>query len=202
MTKQRLISAAGEILATEGFTKFGINAVARQAGVNKALIYRYFGDLDGLVTAYAGESDFWPTTDELLENLQDRPLNMQQYIQQILANYWYALDSRPQTLAVMAWELVDRNQLTIILEQHREKSSVLLGKQLHQQLTKIDSSTEEHIRQKLPNIMAITSASVNYLLLRKREVHYFAGVDLHSQEEITQMLTEMAQMIVNSINCN
>ena len=36
-----------------------MNALARQAGCDKVLIYRYFGDLDGVYSAYAAKSDFW-----------------------------------------------------------------------------------------------------------------------------------------------
>lgn len=52
-TEARLVDAAGEVLIREGFQSFGVNAVAREAGCDKQLIYRYFGGLDGLVTALA-----------------------------------------------------------------------------------------------------------------------------------------------------
>jgi AcrR family transcriptional regulator len=202
LTKKRLIKASGEILATQGFTKFGINAVARKAGVNKALIYRYFGDMDGLVTAYASESDFWPAIDELLENIknQNMPLNMEQQIRQILLNYWHALERRPETLAVMAWEIVERNQLTAILEEHREKSSMLLGQHIYQQLIRGDYVVDHNIQQKLPSLMAITGASIHYLLLRKRQIRWYVGIDLHNQNEIEKTLTDMAQMIFSNVN--
>lgn len=198
LTKKRLIKAAGEILAIQGFTKFGINSVARQAEVNKSLIYRYFGDMDGLVTAYASESDFWPAIDELLENVQNQ--NMEQQIRQILLNYWHALERRPETLAVMAWEIVERNKLTAILEGHREKSSALLGQHLYQLFTRGNSVVDHNIQQKLPSLMAITGASIHYLLLRKRQIRWYAGIDLHNKKEIENMLADMAQMIFSNVN--
>ncbi len=42
-TRLRLISAVGTLLARQGFNALGINAVAEEAGVDKVLIYRYFG---------------------------------------------------------------------------------------------------------------------------------------------------------------
>lgn len=197
LTKKRLIKAAGEILATKGFTKFGINSVARQAGVNKTLIYRYFGDMDGLVSAYASQSDFWPALDELLANSDNQDLLI--LLKQILTNYWHALESRPQTLAVMAWEIVERNQLTAILEQHREQSSILLGEHLYLQLSRVESTVDHNIKDKLPSLMAITGSSIHYLLLRKRQIRFYAGMDLHDQGEIEKMLAEMAEMIFSSV---
>jgi AcrR family transcriptional regulator len=50
--EQRLIEAVGEIVKKEGFDQLGINKIASTAGVNKMLIYRYFGGLSGLIDAY------------------------------------------------------------------------------------------------------------------------------------------------------
>lgn len=54
-TRARLVEAALQIAAAEGFPALGVNAVARQAQADKQLIYRYFGSLDGLLAA-AGQA--------------------------------------------------------------------------------------------------------------------------------------------------
>src|SRR4051794_19019114 len=64
-TKRRLVDAVGTILARDGFTHLGVNAVAQQAGADKALIYRYFGGFAKLLQAYAESAAFWPTTEEM-----------------------------------------------------------------------------------------------------------------------------------------
>ncbi|WP_083421722.1 TetR/AcrR family transcriptional regulator [Arsenicibacter rosenii] len=51
-TEQRLIDAVGKIIAEEGFDQLGINRISAASGINKILIYRYFGGLDGLMKAY------------------------------------------------------------------------------------------------------------------------------------------------------
>ena len=45
----------GTVLEQDGFEKMGVNLVARRAGIDKVLIYRYFGSFDGLLSAF-GES--------------------------------------------------------------------------------------------------------------------------------------------------
>ncbi|WP_375444917.1 TetR/AcrR family transcriptional regulator [uncultured Fibrella sp.] len=51
-TEQRLIDAVNELITEGGFDNVRINRLAQRAGVNKILIYRYFGNLDGLIKAY------------------------------------------------------------------------------------------------------------------------------------------------------
>ncbi len=58
-TEQRLIDAVGELIVEEGFETLGVRRVAERAGVNKTLIYRYFGSLEGLARAYVKRHDFW-----------------------------------------------------------------------------------------------------------------------------------------------
>jgi AcrR family transcriptional regulator len=50
-TEASILAAAETQLAEAGFQAFGVNAVARRAGCDKQLIYRYFGGLDGLAAA-------------------------------------------------------------------------------------------------------------------------------------------------------
>ncbi|MBO0939676.1 TetR family transcriptional regulator [Fibrella sp. HMF5335] len=51
-TENRLIDAIHELLTEEGLDQIKINKVAQHAKVNKILIYRYFGGIDGLINAY------------------------------------------------------------------------------------------------------------------------------------------------------
>jgi AcrR family transcriptional regulator len=58
-TERAILAAAKGLLAEEGFQNFGINAVARRAGCDKQLIYRYYGGLDGLVEAIGTDLGTW-----------------------------------------------------------------------------------------------------------------------------------------------
>ena len=50
-TSARVITAAATILARDGATALGVNALAKEAGCDKQLIYRYFDGLDGVMAA-------------------------------------------------------------------------------------------------------------------------------------------------------
>lgn len=51
-TEKRLIEAVGQLITEDGFEQIGINRIASRSGINKILIYRYFGGLEGLLEAY------------------------------------------------------------------------------------------------------------------------------------------------------
>ncbi|NJM35085.1 MAG: helix-turn-helix transcriptional regulator [Rhodomicrobium sp.] len=42
-TEARILAAAERLIARDGFTGFGVNALAAEAGYDKKLIARYFG---------------------------------------------------------------------------------------------------------------------------------------------------------------
>ncbi|ARZ70015.1 TetR family transcriptional regulator [Streptomyces sp. HU2014] len=50
-TKERLISAAGTVLRTQGYAKSSARTIAKEAGVNSALVFYHFGGVDPLLFA-------------------------------------------------------------------------------------------------------------------------------------------------------
>jgi AcrR family transcriptional regulator len=99
-TRARLIDAVGALLARKGFKGLGINAVAREAGVDKVLIYRYFGGLQQLIAAFGREGDFWPSIKELaggdVEAYSRLPVIEQ--LSQLSSNFTQAIRKRPLML--------------------------------------------------------------------------------------------------------
>lgn len=58
-SKQQLLDAVGLILVSKGFAALKVNDIAATAGLDKKLIYRYFGSKDNLVDEYIRSLDFW-----------------------------------------------------------------------------------------------------------------------------------------------
>ncbi|MFC5720303.1 TetR/AcrR family transcriptional regulator [Streptomyces gamaensis] len=50
-TKERLIGAAGTVLRTQGYAKSSARTIAKEAGVNSALVFYHFGGVDQLLFA-------------------------------------------------------------------------------------------------------------------------------------------------------
>lgn len=102
-TKQLLIRAVIDLVSLSGFKDFGINSVAKKAGYDKVLIYRYFGDLDGLLRAVSESVEFFPQAKEFAS--AHSPTSLQ-------AAYIDGLKQRPLTVQLLKWATAENNPLT------------------------------------------------------------------------------------------
>ncbi len=173
-TRQRLIQAVGSLLARQGFTALGVNAVAKEAGVDKVLIYRYFGGLPELLGEFGTSGEFWPTVEEMLGDdlavLRKMPLAKS--VPAVMGNYIRAIRRRPLTREILAWESIERNELTRVLETIREKVSMDLFATLG-----IDVRNTPAV---IP-VTTLLAAAVNYLVIRSRTIRKFNTMDISSE---------------------
>ena len=171
-TRERILSAVGTLLVREGFGALGVNAVAREAGVDKVLIYRYFGGIDELLETWGNHSDFWPSVEEMLGAVPEA--DPAQLAAGLLKRHLQALRARPHTLEVMAWEAVTRHPLTRVLDRIREERSERLMQALPAGLRSSDLD--------LAALSALLGAGMQHLLLRSRTVTVFNGVPLDTTD--------------------
>jgi len=194
-TRRELIAAVGRVIARDGFHKAGVNAVAREAGVDKVLIYRYFGDLEGLMDAFGREGDFWPSLAELAggDMAAFRALPPRRRMTTLMANLADGLRKRPVTLEILAWETVERNALTARLEELRERWSddirTLMGD--------IPPSASETGIDWF-GVGVLLSAALQYLAIRGRKIRLYGGLDIGSDDgwrHITAMIDGLADQL-------
>ena len=179
-TRRRLVEAVGAILAREGFFSIGVNAVAREAGVDKVLIYRYFGGLPGLMAAYGREGDFWPSVEEMAGGDVEavRRMDPAGMTALLLKNFMSGLRRRPVTLEIMAWEVLERNELTVELEKVREATGLALIETFYPAWAGGGEPGRD-----LAGLVALAAAGIMYLVMRAhRGVEVFNTVDLAADE--------------------
>lgn len=190
-TRTRILDAVGSLLVREGFGALGVNAVAREAGVDKVLIYRYFGGIDQLLEAWGSELDFWPSVAEILGDSPEP--DPAAFAAGMLTRHLHALRARPHTLEVMAWEAVERHPLTRILDRIREARA-------EQVMAAIPAHLFGEDRD-LPAISALLGAGLQHLLLRSRTVDRYSGVPIASPEgwvRIESALQAICTALLNS----
>jgi AcrR family transcriptional regulator len=174
-TRKKIIEALGRLLTRTGVEDLGINSVAFEAGIDKVLIYRYFGDFDGLLQAYAEDTDLWPSTSELLGHEPDhrRSLDLKDILARYLHNQLKEMRRRKTIQEVMRWELLKQNALTNSLNDHREK-------QMQELLNKLSITHEPDQENDLEALLALLDAGLTYMVLRSKTSEKYLGIDLHS----------------------
>jgi AcrR family transcriptional regulator len=191
-TREKILDSVGRILAHRGFSRLGIRAIAREAKVDKVLIYRYFGGLPELLTAFAERSDFFPGLDETLgaDEAERRSLNAAEYSARALSGTARALRARPLTQAVMRWELAESNALTRRLGDVRERRGLEVLAALPREGLSRDLD--------LAAVGGVLSAGLIYLVLRSKGADEWMGVPIRTEEGWAR-LERAAELLVRTV---
>lgn len=168
------MAAALELIAREGFQGFGVNSVAREAGVDKVLIYRYFGDLAGLAARLGGDVGFW--LGEASEMVVTAPASYADFAEQVLVAYLRALRKHVILQRVLAWELVSNDEVV----RHLGSARSAAVSEWFRRLSSFAPPPPSHIDVAAANALLI--GSVHHLVLRERSAGEFAGLPLQSDE--------------------
>jgi AcrR family transcriptional regulator len=175
-TRQRLLEAVGTLLSRDGFGALGVNAVAREAGVDKVLIYRYYGGMPDLLRAYGESGDFWPSIEEVIGHDPSAlmELSLSERWSLGLSRYARALRQRPVTQETLAWEQVEQNELTQILQQARER----WFEELMSHFPDDPQGTDTDL---VSTVLLVVSA-IHYLVVRSRLQPDFSGLAIDTDE--------------------
>lgn len=166
-TEARIVDAAARVLARDGAAGFGINAVAAEAGADKKLIYRYFGDLDGLIAAMGERLDLWAGPAE-------PPSQGESYgerMAHLIAAYGRHVRGDLLLQRLLAWELAEDAPALRALDLARSKA-------MQSAMPAMRGADGPPEGVDAPAVNAVLLAAVNYLALRQRTMGRFAGLDL------------------------
>jgi AcrR family transcriptional regulator len=178
-TRQRVLAAVGRLLAREGFSSLGVNAVAREAGVDKVLIYRYFGGLEALLGAWGRTIAFGsgaPSAGDAAPasaSAGDRAASF-------LSAYASDVRAHPEALEVMRWELVEDNVLTRQLAEVREAAGFA-------ELRRLGLPRSKAKALDLPAMAAVLTAGILHLALRARSAPEWLGIPLRTGKGWTRI---------------
>jgi AcrR family transcriptional regulator len=166
-TEARILAAARRIIAREGFRGLGIVAVANEAGCDKKLVTRYFGDLEGLIAALGGELGLWLGAAEAATpegSYADR-------LAVLLDAYAASLRADPVLQQALAWELVAPSPAMQGLDAARSRA---VGAWMA--AARGDARPPEGVDA--PAVNAVLLAALHYLTLREASLGGFAGLAL------------------------
>jgi AcrR family transcriptional regulator len=189
-TENKIIKAFEKLLKKHGLGKVGVNAIIKEAGVGKGLLYEYFGGLEGLTDAWVEKSHFIPDLEEIsggpVEEFLEKPMHEQ--IKDVHVNYATSLKNNPLALEIFADELHQSAKLSSSIEHLR----LQIGKTHEQFFTELNPVQD-------PDDVAlifILQAASNYLALKSRTSPNYNGVMLDTDEG-WQSLMDMFGRVVD-----
>lgn len=177
-TEAALLKAAKDILTRDGFQALGVNEIARHAGVDKVLIYRYFGGLEGL-SERLGEAIAATIISWLEENQPETALggtgkaSYASVVEAALLSYWRGLRADPAYCQFLLWELADSSGLGLRLAEGRSKS-------LRGWVAKRLGATKAPGEKDAPAINSLLIAAIHQLGIAMLHHDSFAGLGASS----------------------
>ena len=171
--RERLIRAAGAVLARVGFEAATPDLVAAEAGLPRSELFRNFQGLRRLVSAYARSPRYWPTAAGLIHDDAEalRRMSPAELMSTFFKRYLRQLLERPETLDVMAWESLTRNPLTRAIEAGRERTALEFFELMDQ-----DPPADVD----LTALVLFIAGGIHFLAVRSRTMDCLGGVDLTS----------------------
>lgn len=188
-TARRIVEAAKTVLARDGADAVGVNAVAREAGTDKQLIYRYFGGLDGLIEQAGGEIDFWLAPPEKTAEI---PASYGAGVARLMRTYLAELRRNPSARRVLAAELGSANPAVKPLSAARAKAVGRWLAGLRGRTGNPPAGVDA------PALNAILLAAIDHLALHEASTGAFAGLDLGKPEtwaRLEKALTGMTALL-------
>ncbi|MDO8381246.1 TetR/AcrR family transcriptional regulator [Phenylobacterium sp.] len=186
-TRARLLDAAAQVLSRKGYSDFGVNAVAREAGCDKVLIYRYFGGLEGLAQALGERLDVWLRLD-----LPLAPGGYGMVMGGLLGGYLQALRANGLVKRILAWELVDTGPTVRALGAAKSRAVSAWFQRARAQAAPPPADLDA------PAINAILLAAAHHLALREDHDGTFAGLDLTQPDTWRRIETAMDLLIARA----
>lgn len=168
-TEKRLLETVGKMVAEKGFEQIVINAIAAQSGVSKILIYRYFGSIDGLLSAYIRQYDFWLNLPADVPERDELPQFLKTMFQQQIDR----LRTDATLRRLYRWELSCNNEMVAKIREQREKARLELIRKFCQASGMQQPEAE--------TISAIFAASITYLAMLSDFCPVYNGIAIDEE---------------------
>jgi AcrR family transcriptional regulator len=187
-TERAILNAAKNLLAEEGFQNFGINAVARRAGCDKQLIYRYYGGLNGLVEAIGTDLGGW-VRDRIPEDTGGMfLLTYGDLMERLALLFLEALRADPLMRRIVAWEVSENTEQVRRLSEARSRALGLW-------LERMRGSLAPPKGVDAPAVNAILIAAIQHLVLSAAAGGQCAGLTLKTAKDWEKAATALKRLV-------
>ena len=167
-TEKKLFDAVGKIINERGIEKLGVNAIAKEAGVSKMLIYRYFGSIEGIVAEYILKRDYWINISTEMPTFPE----LSSYLKNMFREQIIQMRNDKLLIRLYRWELSTNNKVVEELRKKREANGVLL-------VELVSRLTSKPIKE-VEVMASLLTASVSYLTMLEDVCPVYNRINIQS----------------------
>ncbi|AZA76903.1 TetR/AcrR family transcriptional regulator [Chryseobacterium sp. G0186] len=177
-SKKKFLDAVGKILKTKGYAGLKVNDIAATAGVDKKMIYTYFGGMDGLMDEYIRSQDYWinATTDKIDKIIPEIKDGGKSFIEEMLLSQFDYVYTNKEAQKVLLWSLSEsRKSLKKLIDTQEENGEHIFNNMF-------DPYFKENSGD-FRGVMAIMVSGLYYLnMFASVNGSIFCGLDMNSPE--------------------
>jgi len=173
-SKKKFLDAVGKILRTKGHTALKVTDIAATAGIDKKMIYNYFGGIDGLIDEYIRSQDYWSkvTIDEI-DKIKSKPEDGgRSFIEKMLLSQFDYVYKSKEVQKLLLWRISEPRKSLRKLTSTQEENGEYIFKFL------VDPHFKEQAEE-VRSIMAILVSGLYYLnMYAAMNGSIFCGIDI------------------------
>jgi len=175
-SKKKFLDAVGKILRIKGHTALKVNDIAATAGVDKKMIYTYFGGIDGLIDEYIRSQDYWSkvTIDEVEKIKPKLDDGGQSFMEDMLLSQFDYVYKSKEAQKLLLWRISEPRKSLRKLTDTQEENGEYIFKLL------MDPHFKEHAED-VRSVMAILVSGLYYLnMYAAMNGSIFCGIDVNT----------------------
>jgi len=195
-TEKRILDAVTAVVLADGIKGLGINRIAGKADCSKVLIYRYFGDLDGLLARWAEDNNYWIRQGQMIDlnALSDAAIEDKKRIAaDVFKGQLNEVRSGEIMRELLRWQLSEDHPVCKAMMARAEERGLSITRAMLKN-TKTDLDVEA--------LIALIAGGIFYLTLSADYAPVFNGVALDSEngwERIEKAIDQIIDMIFTQI---
>jgi AcrR family transcriptional regulator len=185
-TEAALIDAFTRVVQRSGLRSVGVNEVIKEAGIGKALLYRYFGGLPGLVKAWGEKNQIWPDLSEFhtIPKGADQP-DSAELLKRMVLHHASSLREDPLRVEILADQFMNPTPISEALQEIRQQ----LGKE-HQIIFGENKQIQEY-----RELMMFLMSAASFLAMRAVKAPWYMGENIATDKGWNLMMDQLVQVI-------
>lgn len=191
-SQQEILTAAEAEFAEKGFFGARVDEIALRAGINKRMLYAYFGDKEGLYKQVLFR--VYGRMESVERQLVEARLKGTELIRAIVSAYFDFLEQNPNFVSILMWENLNRGRYLRELESSRIERSTIRYFVDALEAGRQDGTFRERIDPWHTALSLITTCFANFS--NQYTLSKLFGKDLGSEEIIASRKAHTTQLML------